>query len=52
MMALLSNIEDLKDYHKKVILPKLEHACSDPCKMGYVLKLKISYLLLFTKNSI
>ena len=37
MRELLGNIEDLKDYHKRVILPKLEKAYSDPVKMRYVL---------------
>ena len=46
---LLGNIEDLKDYHKKVFLPKLEGACSDPCKMRYVYnKLALWFLKLST----
>ena len=51
MRELLGNIEDLKDYHKKVILPKLEHACTDPCKMRYVLG-PIIYIILIAKNSL
>ena len=51
MRELLGNIEDLKDYHKKVILPKLEHACTDPCKMRYVLG-PIIYIIMFAKSSL
>ena len=31
MRDLLGNIEDIKDFHKKVILTKLEQAGTDSC---------------------
>eukprot|EP00091_Calanus_sinicus_P006530 TRINITY_DN17210_c0_g1_i1.p1 TRINITY_DN17210_c0_g1~~TRINITY_DN17210_c0_g1_i1.p1 ORF type:complete len:105 (-),score=17.24 TRINITY_DN17210_c0_g1_i1:82-396(-) len=46
MRELLGNIEDLRDYHKKVILPKLEHAYRDPCKMKTLFECEKSKLLM------
>ena len=38
MRELLGNIEDLKDYHKNIFLPKLESACNNSSKMRLVVQ--------------
>ena len=47
---LLGNIEELKDYHKKVILPSLEKAVENPELMRLIKIRKKNILLYFVET--
>ena len=44
---MLGNIEDIKDYHKKVLLPKMEEAVGDAKLMRFVVNLYLNIDLTF-----